>query len=57
MKIVIPGIKIDTSGNKNRINKMVLIAEDKGFDIQEESVKHNAKNNENEYVLLRWLKV
>jgi hypothetical protein len=53
-KIIIPGNSIDTSGNKNRINELVSMAEEKGFNIQEKSVKHYAKDEDNEYVLVRW---
>ena len=28
--------------------------EEKGFDIPEKSIKHYAKDEENEYVLVRW---
>jgi len=53
-KIIIPGNKIDTSGNKKRINELLSIAEGKGFNIPKKSVKHYAKDEENEYVLVRW---
>ena len=54
MKIIISGNNIDTSGNKKRINELVTIAVEKGFDIPEKSIKHYAKDEENEYVLVRW---
>ena len=45
---------VDVIGHKKRIRELVLIAVEKGFDIQEKSVKHYAKDEENEYVLIRW---
>ena len=53
-KIIIPGNSIDTSGNKKRISELVLMAKEKGFNIPEKSIKHYAKKEENEYVLVRW---
>ena len=54
-KIIIPGNNIDTSGNKNRINELVSIAGEKGFDIPEKAIKHYARSrNDVEYVLVRW---
>ena len=53
-KITISGKNIDSSSHRSRINELVSIAGEKGFDIQEKSVKHYAKDEENEYVLVRW---
>ena len=53
-KIIIPGNNIDTSGNKKRVSELVSMVKEKGFDIQEKSVKHYTKDEENEYVLVRW---
>jgi len=53
-KIIIAGGNIDTSENKKRILKMVSMAEEKGINIPKKSVKHYAKDEENEYVLVRW---
>ena len=53
-KITIDGKSIETSGNKNRIRELVSMAEEKGFDIREKSVKHYSKVRDNEYVLVRW---
>lgn len=52
-KIIIPGNKIDTYGNKKRIRELVSMAEEKGFDILEKSIKHYAKEKGVEYILLR----
>ena len=32
-KVIIAGKNIDTTGNKNRIRELVLMAEERGFDI------------------------
>ena len=53
-KIVIPGNNIDTSGNRKRISELISMAEEKGLYIPKNSVKHYAKKEGNEYVLVRW---
>ncbi|MFC1650874.1 hypothetical protein ACFL2X_04835 [Candidatus Latescibacterota bacterium] len=54
-KITISGKRIDASGNIDRIHELVSMAEEKGFDIREKSVKHYAKDSGGvEYVLVRW---
>jgi len=53
-KISISGKIIDVSEHKNRICEMVEMAEEKGFDIPEKSIKHYAKGRDDEYVLIRW---
>ena len=43
------------TGQKKRIQEIVALATEKGFDIPEKSIKHYAKDNgEVEYVLVRW---
>ena len=54
IKIIIPGNNIDTSGNKEQINELISMAEERGLGIFDMPVKHYAKDDENEYVLLRW---
>ena len=53
-KITISGKNIDASGHRSRIRELVSLATEKGFDIPERSVKHYAKEEGNEYVLVRW---
>ncbi len=53
-KIIISGKDIDASGDSCRINELVLMATEKGFDIPEKSIIHYAKDEGNEYVLVRW---
>jgi hypothetical protein len=53
-KITISGKNIDASGQRSRINELVSMSTEKGFDIQEKSVKHYAKIKDDEYVLIRW---
>ena len=52
-KVIIAGNSIDASGHRNRIREIVSIAEGKGFNIHEKSVKHYAsgKDEEPEYIL------
>ena len=54
-KITISGMNIETSGHRSRINELLSLATEKGFDIPEKSIKHYAKEeDEIEYVLVRW---
>ncbi len=53
-KIIISGMNIDASGNKNRIRELVSMAEEKGFDIPKKSVKHYTMEKKNEDVLVKW---
>ena len=53
-KIIISGMNIDASGQRSRINELVSIAIEKGYDIPEKSIKHYAKEKGVEYVLVRW---
>ena len=53
-KIIITGKSIDTSSHRNRIREILSIAAEKRFDIREKSVKHYAKEEKNEYVLVKW---
>jgi len=54
-KITISGKNIDASGQRNRINELLLMATEKGFDIPEKSIKHYARDRSDvEYVLVRW---
>ena len=41
------------TGQKKRIQEIVLLALEKGFDIPEKSIKHYAKDKGVEYVLVR----
>ncbi len=52
-KIIIAGKNIVTSGHKKRIREIVSMAEGKGFNIHEKSVKHYASGKDEEYVLIR----
>ena len=52
-KIIISGMNIDASGQRSRINKLVSMAIEKGFDIPEKSIKHYVKEKGMEYVLVR----
>ena len=53
-KTVIDGKDIEVTGQKKRIQEIVSLARDKGFNIPKRSVKHYAKEEGNEYVLVRW---
>ena len=53
-KIIIPGNSIDTTGYKKRILELIVMAQDKGLEIREKSVKHYAQVKDDEYVLVRW---
>ncbi len=53
-KIAIDGKVIKVTGQKKRIQEIVALAVEKGFDIPEKSIKHYAKVEENEYMLVRW---
>ena len=53
-KIIISGKNIYTSENENRICELIAIAKEKGCNIPDKSVKHYAKEEGNEYVLVRW---
>lgn len=53
-KIIISGRNIETTEYKKRIHKLMLMIKDEGFEIEEKSVKHYAKDEKNEYVLVRW---
>ena len=52
-KITISGKNIDAIGHRNRINELLSLATEKGFDIPEKSIKHYAKEEGNEDVLVR----
>ena len=55
IKTVIDGKDIKVTGQKRRIQKIVALAEENGFNIPEKSIKHYAKGRgEVEYVLVRW---
>ena len=54
-KIAIDGKEIDVTGQKKRIQKIVALVVEKGFDVPEKSIKHYAKGRGGiEYVLVRW---
>ncbi len=54
-KTTINGKNIKVTGQKKRIQEIVAMAVEKGFNIPEKSIKHYAKDNgEVEYVLVRW---
>ena len=53
-KISVNGKDIMVTGQKRRINEIVSLAVKKGFDVPEKSIKHYAKGNGVEYVLVRW---
>ncbi len=42
------------TGQKKRIQEIVVLAVEKGFDVPEKSIKHYAKIKDDEYVLIRW---
>ena len=46
---------IKVTGQKKRIQEIMALAVEKGFNIPEKSIKHYARDNgEVEYVLVRW---
>ena len=54
-KIAIDGKDIEVTGQKKRIQEIVVLAVGKGFDIPEKSIKHYARcRGEIEYVLVRF---
>ena len=53
-KIIITRKNIDTSGHKKRIRELVSMAEEKGFDIPDKSVKYYASGKDVKYDLVRW---
>ena len=54
-KTTINGKDIKVTGQKKRIQEIVALAVEKGFDIPEKSIKHYAKGRGGiEYVLVRW---
>ena len=53
-KIIIDGKMVDVIGHRKRIRELISMAKERGFNIPEKSVKHYAKDEENEYVLVRW---
>ena len=57
-KIVIEGKKVDTTGHKKRIQELLDIAREKGYDVDPRAVKHYAmaRNDGNlvEYILVKW---
>ncbi len=53
-KTTINGKDIKVTGQKKRIQEIVELAVEKGFDIPETSVKHYASGKDVEYVLIRW---
>jgi len=52
-KTAIDGKDIKVTGQKKRIQEIVALAVEKGFDIPEKSIKHYAKEKGVEYVLVR----
>jgi len=52
-KTAINGKDIKVTGQKKRIQEIVELAVEKGFDIPEKSIKHYAKEKGVEYVLVR----
>ncbi len=53
-KITISGKNIDASGHRSRIRELFSMAEEKGIVISEGSVKHYAKEEGDEYALVRF---
>ena len=54
-KVIISGKNIDVSNHRNRILELLSIAEGRGFNIPERSIKHYAMGTDGiEYVLVRW---
>ena len=54
-KTAIDDKDIEVTGQKKRIQKIVALAVEKGFDIPEKSIKHYARDKGGvEYVLVRW---
>ncbi len=54
-KTTINGKDIKVTGQMKRIQEIVALAVEKGFDIPEKSIKHYAKGRGGvEYVLVRW---
>ena len=53
-KTAINGKDIKVTGQKKRIQEIVALAVEKGFDIREKSVKHYAKVKDDEIVLIKW---
>ena len=48
-------MNIDASGQRNRINELLLMVIEKGFDIPEKAIKHcSNEKDEIEYVLVRF---
>jgi len=52
-KTTINGKDIKVTGQKKRIQEIVALAVEKGFDIPKKSIKHYAKEKGVEYVLVR----
>ena len=54
-KIAIDGKDIKVTGQKKRIQEIVALAVEKGFDIPTKSIKHYARGRGGvEYVLVKW---
>ena len=53
IKTTINGKDIKVTGQKKRIQEIVELAVEKGFNIPEKSIKHYAKEKGIEYVLVR----
>ena len=53
-KIIIDGKNIVISGYKERIFEMVSMAEEEGFDVSMKSVKHYARIENSEFVVVKW---
>ena len=53
-KIIIDGKNIVISGYKERILEMVSMAEEEGFDVSMKSVKHYARIENSEFVVVKW---
>ena len=53
-EIKIKGKSVEVSGNKKRIRELISMAEERGLSVFDMPVKHYAKDDEYEYVLLRW---
>ena len=52
-KIAVNGKEIEVTRQKKRIQEIVALTVEKGFDIPEKAIKHYAKEKGVEYVLVR----
>ena len=54
-KTAIDGNDMEVTGQKERVQEILTLGVEKGFDIPYRSIKHYAKGNKGvEYVLVRW---